>query len=464
MLSIPIIAEYNGKALDRAVKDFKQLETAGEKAHFLIKKAAVPAAAALAGVTTALTLAVKAAMDDEAEQAILAKTLQNVTGASDKQVKATEDMIAAMSRATGTADSDLRPALAVLVTGTKDVATATDTLRLAQDIAAGSGKSLSDVSDALAKAYGGNMKGLQALSPEIRDMIKKGESLDDVMKVLSETFGGQAATAAETAAGKFKIFKNSIGETKEAIGAALLPAVEAVLPYLQKFADWANKNPDAFLVIAGTIAAVAAAIVAVNIAMAANPFTLVATGIAIAVTAIALAYTQFEGFRNVVKVVFDGIMTGMETFINAFNTILNSIIYAYNLVNFGDDIPSLSTNVNLPRLGGGPVYSGTSERPGMPSTGSVGSTMPSLTPAFVPSSGGSGAGTGSIFGGGGGGGTSGVSGPNQDNFQSVFAGVDPNIFINIDAGLVSTPAQMGQLIIEAIQKAERQSGQVFASA
>jgi hypothetical protein len=139
----------------------------------------------------------------------LALTLENVTGATDAQVKASEDMIAQMSRASGVADSELRPALASLVRGTKDIATATDALGLAQDISAGSGKSLAEVSDALAKAYGGNMKGLQALSPEIKAMIKDGASLDDVMNVLGGTFGGAAAEAADTAAGKFKILQNS---------------------------------------------------------------------------------------------------------------------------------------------------------------------------------------------------------------------------------------------------------------
>jgi hypothetical protein len=49
-LSIPIVSEYNGKGIDRAIKEFKQLETAGEKAQFAIKKAAIPAALALAGL------------------------------------------------------------------------------------------------------------------------------------------------------------------------------------------------------------------------------------------------------------------------------------------------------------------------------------------------------------------------------------------------------------------------------
>ena len=38
------------------------------------------------------------------------------------------------------------------------------------------------------------------------------------------------------------------------------------------------------------------------------------------------------------------------------------------------------------------------------------------------------------------------------------------ITINIEAGLVSTPDQVGQQIIEAIQRAQRRSGPAFAAA
>ena len=47
-INIPIISEFDGKGVSKAIKQFKQLETTGEKAQFAIKKAAVPAAAALA--------------------------------------------------------------------------------------------------------------------------------------------------------------------------------------------------------------------------------------------------------------------------------------------------------------------------------------------------------------------------------------------------------------------------------
>ena len=107
-LSIPIISEFDGKGINKAIKEFQQLETVGEKAQFAIKKAAIPAAAAITAVAGALGLAAKAAAEDEQQQAILANTMQNVVGATDATVVATEDMISAMSRATGTADSELR--------------------------------------------------------------------------------------------------------------------------------------------------------------------------------------------------------------------------------------------------------------------------------------------------------------------------------------------------------------------
>ena len=64
-LAIPIVSEFDGKGIDKAIKEFKQLETAGEKAQFAIKKAAIPAAAALAGLAAAAGPAISAASDLE---------------------------------------------------------------------------------------------------------------------------------------------------------------------------------------------------------------------------------------------------------------------------------------------------------------------------------------------------------------------------------------------------------------
>jgi hypothetical protein len=351
MLSIPIISEFDGKGIDKAIKEFKQLETVGQKAQFAIKKAAVPAAAALAGIGAALVGATKAAVDDEAEQAQLALTLQNVTDASDAQVKATEDQISAMSRASGIADTDYRKALEALVRGTKDVGVAIKDMNLVMDISTATGMDSATVADALAKAYQGNFKALRTLSPEMATLIKDGASLDEVMSVLGGTFGGATATAAETAAGKFKILKNSLSETSESIGAALLPIVQAVLPYLQKFADWAQNNPTAFLIIAGAIGAVAAAIVATNIAMALNPFSLIAAGIALLVVGLVVAYKKFEWFSTGVKAVVNGIIGVFEVWANSWIKVINAIIKGYNALPLLPDIGFIG-EIKIGRVGG----------------------------------------------------------------------------------------------------------------
>jgi len=448
MLSIPIISEFDGKGIDKAIKQFKQLETVGEKAQFAIKKAAVPAAAALGAVTAALGAAVAAAAEDEAQAAQLALTLNNVTGATEKQVKATEDMISAMSRATGTADSELRPALAVLVTGTKDIATATEALSLAQDIAIGSNKSLAEVSDALAKAYGGNMKGLQALSPEIKAMIKDGASLDEVMNVLGGTFGGAAATAANTAAGKFKILKNSLDETTESIGAALLPIVEKVLPILQKFADWAQKNPNAFLAVAGAITAISVAILAVNFAMALNPFTAIAAGVAALVVGIIYAYNKFETFRNIVNSVLNGLMKGFEVFANTWINTINKMITGINAISPFTDI-NYVPKVNVPTIGSGSTSgSGIIAPPTPPKSGGTmpGVSMPSMPSPSAPMAGGS--------GGGGGGGSQGpgfapINGPigYVGGIQDRAPG---SVTINVAGGSISSAADIGRSVVDAL--------------
>ena len=355
---LPIISEFDAKGTQRAVKEFQKLEGASAKASFAMKKAALPAAAAIAGIGIALVGATKAAMEDQAEQVQLALALQNVTGATDAQVKATEDMISKMSLASGVADSELRPTFAALLRGTKDITTANDALALAQDISAGSGKDLATVSDALAKAYGGNMKGLAALSPEIKAMIKDGASLEDVMNVLGGSFGGASEAAAATAEGGMKRLGIAFAETKESIGAALLPALEAILPSLIKFGEWAQENTKVFLLVAGAIAGISAAILvfntAVGLATAINTlFALSLTaaqlamvgfitlGIAVLVIALVALYKKFDIVRTIVdtvfeamvtggKAVFDGLTTYFKAIFNIYKTLFNGIAKLWN--------------------------------------------------------------------------------------------------------------------------------------
>ncbi len=352
MLSIPIVTEFNGKGIQRAIKEFKQLEGAGAKAQFAIKKAAIPAAAALAGVGAALFDATKGAIEDAAAQGVLARQLQRSTKATDAQIAANEEWISTQGKLLGVTDDELRPALAGLARVTGSIPKAQKAASQAMDIAAAKGTSLESVTKALERAYGGNLNALAKIVPELKPMIKEGATLEQVMGKLNEKFGGEAAAAAETTAGKFKRLKVAMDETKESVGEALLPVIEAGLPILQKFADWASNNPDAFIAIAAAITAVSLAITAVNIAMALNPFTLIAAGIALLITGIVLAYKKFEGFRDVVNTVANAVLGYFELILNGWISVINTIIRGYNKIPKLGDI-SLLQEVRLPRIGQG---------------------------------------------------------------------------------------------------------------
>jgi hypothetical protein len=352
-INIPIISEFTDTGVKKAIAQFRQLEKTSDKAQFAIKKAAVPAAAALGGLAVALGDATRAAMEDQQEQAALALTLQNVTGAGKAQTAQVEEQISAMSRASGIADTEYRKSLEALVRGTKDVDLAMKNMNLVMDISTALQMDSTTVADALAKAYQGNFKALRSLSPEMATMIKEGATLNEVMDVLGGTFGGSVAANAETAAGKMAIFKNSIAETKEGIGAAFLPVLEAVIPYMQKFADWAQNNPQVFTRIAITIGAIAAAVVALNIALATNPFILATAaviGLAIAFNKLVDAMSAINSIGGLAAKILGGL--AMPVIGNVANIIGGLPDLAKLLPSSPKPLPSMP---NIPRMAEGGI-------------------------------------------------------------------------------------------------------------
>ena len=338
---IPILTELKSEGIDKAITQFKSLETTGQKAQFAIKKAAVPAMAALAGVGAALGDAVKAASEDEAAQRQLYVALKNNVGATDAQVKSTEDWISRQGKYLGVTDNELRPAIQKLTQQTHDITKAQQLASLAMDISASTGKDLSSVTSILAKTQGGQLSALAKLDPQMKSSIKDGMTLDDAMTSLALTFEGSAATAANSAQGQFKRFSLALNETKESIGAALLPVLKQMMDMLLPFGNWAQEHTTTFLIIAGAIGGVAAAIIAVNTALkvyeaytklataatwlwdaalAANPIVLITIAVAALIAGLVLAYKHFEGFRNVVDAIGSAIKTGFLVYIGAVKT------------------------------------------------------------------------------------------------------------------------------------------------
>jgi hypothetical protein len=187
--------------------------------------AAVGAAAGAMAIKIGID-AVKAAIEDEKAMKSLAQTLKNTTKATDAQIAATEDFIDKTARATGVADDQLRPSLDRLVRSTQDITKAQKLQTLALDIAAGTGKDLATVTEALGKAYDGNLGALKRIGVPLDENIVKSKDFDKAVVALSETFAGQADVAANTFAGRMARIKIALDEAKESLGAALLPILE----------------------------------------------------------------------------------------------------------------------------------------------------------------------------------------------------------------------------------------------
>jgi hypothetical protein len=436
---LPIVTQFNPKGLKEAEKGFKDLEGAQAKAKYALGKANKYAAVALAGLVAGLGDAVKGAMEDENAQLLLARQLQKTTGATDKQVKSVEAYITQQGKLKGVTDDELRPALAGLVRATGSIAEAQKAANLAMDVAAAKGVSLESVTKTLERAYGGNYTALAKLSPELRGMVKDGASLDEVMAAMSATFGGAATDSANTAAGSMKRLGVALGEAKEGVGAALLPILEKALPVLQKFAEWAQNNPTLITAVAAAFGVLAASVVLVNAAMALNPVVLITAGIIALGVALVVAYKKFDTFGNVVRTVVNGVAGYFEFMANAYIKMINLVIKGINLIKPGKDISPIGS-VSFGRLGGDGAPAGDGGNGfGNLTKMATGGIVTSPTMALI-----------------------GEAGPEAVIPLNKAGGLGMNITVN--AGLVSTPDQIGQDIIAAIQKAQRRSGTVFAPA
>ena len=234
-LKLSILADVDDLKKKLGEADNAVESNASKISEFGKKAAAAFAVAAAAAVAYGTKLAidgVKAAIEDEQAQLRLASALKTATGATDAQIKATEDMILQTSLATGVADDQLRPAFQRLAVSTKDTVEAQKLLNLALDISKGKGIELETVANALGRAQDGNTTALGRLGLGLSKAELATLSFTDVQTKLSDLYGGAAAANAETFQGKIDRLKVGFDEAKESLGVALLPQVEKFITYL----------------------------------------------------------------------------------------------------------------------------------------------------------------------------------------------------------------------------------------
>jgi phage-related minor tail protein len=454
-VSIPIISEFDGKGIKKAIAEFKNLETTGQKAQFAIKKAAVPAGLALGALGGFLVTAAKGAEEariaDQKLGAVLdtmgyetatdrvsayAESLEKTIAVDADVIKATQTKLAtfgqltkSVGKANGAFDRATKAALDLAAAG----------FGSAEGNAVQLGKALQDPIKGLASLAKAGVTFTEQEKDNIRTLVESGKQLeaqDMILKAIEGQVGGTAAASASS----FDKMKFAIAGVADTFGDMMLPVIDAIAPKLAEFSAWAAKNPDLLKIVVGGLAAVAAAIVLINIAMALNPFALIAGAVVGLGVLLVVAYKKFEPFKTVVDAVFGGIkfwinnvtIPAIKTMLDVFKTVFNGIASAWNntVGKISFSIPSW-----VPKLGGKGF-----DMPNIPML-AEGGIVNSPTLALI-----------------------GESGPEAVIPLSKMGGMGGGMNITVQAGLVSTPDQIGQQIIEAIQRAQRRSGQVFAAA
>ena len=236
MAKIPKVTVTFDADLDSLKKGVKSATTEvssfSDRVSDFGKKAALAFGAASVAIGAFAIASVKAAAEDEAGQKKLEETIRNTTSATADQIAGIDKYVTAQSIATATTDDVIRPALSRLLRATGDLTKSQELLTLSQEIAAATGKPLEAVTNAVAKSFEGSNTALTKLGVGIDAATLKTLTFDETQKLLNETFDGFIENQSETAAFKFQQISIAVNESKEAIGAALLPVVKELADFL----------------------------------------------------------------------------------------------------------------------------------------------------------------------------------------------------------------------------------------
>ena len=211
-------------------------------------------------------LSVRAAMKQQQAFAVLDLQTRRNTAATKEQTKAVDAFVIAQAELTGNAVSSVIPVMGRLEIATKSRTKAEMLLKVAEDVSAGTGKNLTMVGIALSRAYQGTTTSLGRLGIQTSVMepiqkkvtaamalashgtLKAGQSTEVLKKTtltfaqllprIIKAYGGDAAKAANTTAGRFDRFKVAVHQVAVEFGSDLLPMVDKGLGYLDRLTHW----------------------------------------------------------------------------------------------------------------------------------------------------------------------------------------------------------------------------------
>jgi len=285
---VPILSTFNAAGVNAANKKFSELETVSAKTGAALQSAFLPALAAIAGVGAVMSGAVNAA-SDLSEQ--ISKTTV-VFGASSQEIL---DWSTTTASSLGIArDQALEAAgtfgnMLVPMGFARDKAAemSQKMVALAADMASFNNASPKETLDALRSGLAGETEPLRRFGVFLSDATQKQEALNlglysgkgnleasakaaaSYSLILKQTGDAQGdfARTGDGLANQQRKLSALIRDAQAAIGKALLPTIEKLIPILTKAAQIVGENSRIFLIATGAILGTAAAVVAINGAM-----------------------------------------------------------------------------------------------------------------------------------------------------------------------------------------------------
>ena len=160
---------------------------------------------------------------------VLNRTLEQNAHITPQAAKGVDEWGDKLARTYGISHEQVLPDLGVLTASTKNVAESEKLMGDAADIAAARHLPLDSVVKALAKGAQGTTTGLSRLGLATKDAGGNALTFTQIMKEAVKAYGGDAAAAADTTAGRMAVLQESYSQTKDRLMTDLIPAENALL-------------------------------------------------------------------------------------------------------------------------------------------------------------------------------------------------------------------------------------------
>lgn len=204
---------------------------------------------------------------------------------------------------------------------TKNVAIGLKMTALAADVARFKNMSLEEASSRLMGGLQGNAKAFKMLGITMDSTIKDpAKRVEDAFQRLQALVGGSATAALQNPTVALQSLREQLNNVAGEAAAGFLPVIQTIIPYLQAFFKWAQKNGNIIRnVLIGGIAALTTAYVGLAVAniVANAAIYAVIAGLVLSVYMFAKVWNSSEAYRNVVFALAKAIGTYLLSMVDA---------------------------------------------------------------------------------------------------------------------------------------------------